>query len=120
MYGLDWATPAAGGEGAVEVGAGPGPAGARPQAATAYQYANILALERSVGARAARDPASGEMTFSYASATGVRHSVWYMDARAVLDALALARAAGLGVGMWRLGAEDQSLWASPLVGAARR
>jgi hypothetical protein len=41
-----------------------------------------------------------------------------MDARAVLDVIAIARANGLGAGLWRLGEEDQALWSSPLVGRA--
>ncbi len=93
MYGLDW------GEGG-----------------SAYQYSAIRQLQRSVGARALREGASGELTFSYTGASGARHSVWYMDARSVLDVIALARASGLRVGLWRLGEEDQSLWSSPLVG----
>jgi spore germination protein YaaH len=94
MYGLDWPE----GEGAGQ--------------ATAYQYSGITALARSVGATPVRDPASQELTFSY-SQDGVSHQVWYLDARAVRAVLAIGRAHGLGVGLWRLGREDQSLWSSP-------
>jgi spore germination protein len=93
MYGLDWA-----GEG------GPG------TMATAYQYSGVRALVRSVAATPVRDPASGEMTFTYTSPDGVVHTVWYMDAHTVLDILSIARANGLAVGLWRLGKEDQGLW----------
>jgi spore germination protein YaaH len=96
MYGLDWS------EGA--------PAGK----ATAYEYSGITALARSVGARPSRDSASQEMTFSY-TAAGVTHRVWYMDARTVLALLNIGRAHGLGVGVWRLGGEDQRLWSSSLL-----
>jgi spore germination protein YaaH len=96
MYGLDWS------EGA--------PAGR----ATAYEYSGITALARSVGATPSRDSASQEMTFSY-TAAGVTHRVWYMDARTVLALLNIGRAHGLGVGVWRLGGEDQRLWSSPLL-----
>jgi spore germination protein YaaH len=98
MYGLDWGV----------AGAGAG----------ALQYSGITGLEQRVGAHAAREAASGEMTFRYTAASGVAHSVWYMDARAVLDVIAIARANGLGAGLWRLGEEDQALWSSPLVGRA--
>lgn len=98
MYGLDWPLP-----------------GGRPHRATALQYAPILALAQSVGATPARDPRSGEMTFAYARA-GVPHRVWYLDARAVLDRIAIARRYGLAAGVWRLGEEDQELWFSPVVG----
>jgi spore germination protein YaaH len=94
MYGLDWPIP-----------------GGRPNRATALQYASILALAQSVGATPVRDPRSGEMTFAYTRA-GVSHRVWYLDARAILDRIALARRYGLAAGVWRLGEEDQALWSS--------
>lgn len=100
MYGLDWST---------------GSEAAQP--ATAYEYSGIRALAGSVGAAPMRDPASGELTFSYTTAAGVTHRVWYMDARAVLGVLRIARSEKLAVGLWRLGSEDQALWSSlPLTG----
>ncbi len=96
MYGLDW------------------PEGAPAPRASAYEYSGITALARSVGATPARDSASQEMTFSYTDA-GVTHRVWYMDARSVLALLEIGRAHGLGVGVWRLGGEDQRLWSSSLL-----
>ena len=98
MYGLDWA-----GEGGPD------------DPATAYQYASVLALQRSVGATPTRDPASGELTFRYTTPAGVTHQVWYLDARSVADMLQIARADRLAVGLWRLGREDQRLWSSPAV-----
>jgi spore germination protein YaaH len=93
MYGLDWA-----GEGGSD------------NPATALQYSGVVALEHSVGAIPTRDPASGELRFGYTSPEGVAHTVWYMDARSVLDILGVARANGLTGGLWRLGREDQGLW----------
>jgi spore germination protein YaaH len=55
------------------------------------------------------------MTFAYAGPAGEAHRVWYMDARSVLDVLAIARAGGLRGGLWRLGEEEQSMWSSPLL-----
>lgn len=95
MYGLDWPMP-----------------GGRPGRATALQYAGVLALAQSVGATPVRDPASGEMTFAYTRA-GVSHRVWYEDAHAILERIAIARRRGLPAGVWRLGEEDQTLWSSP-------
>jgi spore germination protein len=97
MYGLDWP-------------AGGGPA----HAATAYQFANVVALAHAVGAHVTRDAASGELTFSYTDAAGVSHQVWYMDATAVVALLRIAHAHGLQTGVWRLGEEDQALWSSSL------
>jgi spore germination protein YaaH len=90
MYGLDWAT------------AGD---------ATAYQYANIVQLAESVDAKPTRDTASDEMTFAYTRA-GVRHTVFYLDGSAIAARLRVGLDAGLQVGVWRLGSEDQSLWSA--------
>jgi spore germination protein YaaH len=95
MYGLDWA-------------AHGGPA----HPATALQYAAVIALAHSAGGRPARDPASGEMTFSYNRA-GLAHHVWYLDAQAIAQRLGIARRFGLAVGLWRLGEEDQEIWGLP-------
>ena len=95
MYGLDWGAPG--------------------EPAKAYQYSDVLALQRSVGATPTRDPASGEMSFSYTTAAGVPHQVWYLDAHSVAQILRIGRADGLAVGLWRLGREDQRLWSSATV-----
>jgi spore germination protein YaaH len=97
MYGLDW--PELPGE---------GPAVAR-------QYDEVLELARRVGADPHRDPASQEMTFTYTAPDGALHTVWYMDAHAVDSVLEIGRQAGLGVGLWRLGSEDQRLWSAGVV-----
>jgi spore germination protein len=134
MYGLDWPTappvgtpsegstegssgnspsggssgnsPSSGSSGESSVGqGGPGTRG------TARQFSNIATLAHSVGAKPLRDSSADEVTFAYTH-EGVPHRVWYLDARAILDRLKLARAHSLAVGVWRLGAEDQSLWSS--------
>ena len=96
MYGLDWA-----GEG-----------GSPALMAKAYQYDEVLALQHAVGATPHRDPATGEMNFTYQS-EGVLHHVWYLDAHSVAQILRVGRLDGLAVGVWRLGMEDQRLWSSP-------
>ncbi len=106
MYGLDWAATAPNGQPLSSQSMRP---------ASAFQYPRAVQLARSVGAHVARDPLSGELSFSYAAAGGVTHDVWYMDAQSVLDMLRIARHAGFQVGLWRLGSEDQSLWSSPLI-----
>ncbi|HEX4482942.1 MAG TPA: glycosyl hydrolase family 18 protein [Solirubrobacteraceae bacterium] len=102
MYGLDWAD-----------GGGP----AHP--ATAYQYANVVALARAEHAVVRRDPASGELTFDYTDALGAPHVVWYMDTTSVVALLRIAREHALATGVWRLGEEDQALWSSPLTASPR-
>jgi spore germination protein YaaH len=100
MYALDW--PEGEGEG--------------PVRASASQYSEILALARRVGAVPRRDPASQELTFTYRAPDGSRHVVWYMDAHAVDEVLRIGREAGLEVGLWRLGSEDQRVWSAGLLG----
>ncbi|HXA54064.1 MAG TPA: glycosyl hydrolase family 18 protein, partial [Solirubrobacteraceae bacterium] len=116
LYGLDWSLAAhsARRAGALRPGvarAGSPRAPVAPGQAVALQYAGVLALARVLGVTPLRDPASGELTFSY-TREGVAHRVWYLDARAALERIAIARHYGLAAGVWRLGEEDQSLWAA--------
>jgi len=98
MYGFDWT--------------GAGGAG---NEATPLEYADIRALIARVGATPRYDAAAQESTFTY-SAGGQTHTVWYLDAQAIGQRFALAKARGLGgVGVWHLGTEDQSVWGNPLV-----
>ncbi len=89
LYGLDWA---AGGQ------------------ATALQFSGVAALVHQFAVKPLLDRSADELTFAY-ERTGVAHRVWYLDAHSVLDRLRIARAAGLAIGVWRLGEEDQGLWA---------
>ena len=41
------------------------------------------------------------------------YTAYYATAQSVQGRLGLARAAGLGVGLWRLGDEDQETWNIP-------
>ncbi len=129
MYGLDWPTapgaPAgapsespSGGSSGEQVGGSSGESsvgqGGPGTRGTARQFSNIATLAHAVGAKPLRDSSADEVTFAY-QREGVTHRVWYLDARAILDRLKLARAHGLAVGVWRLGTEDQSLWSSAVV-----
>ena len=92
LYGFDW------------------PAGAK---ATPLEDDGIQALLAQVGATAQWDPVAQEPYFTYTDGSGIAHSVYYANAPSVDARFALARAHGMGVGMWRLGSEDQTLWADP-------
>jgi spore germination protein YaaH len=98
MYGMDW------------------PAGGGPQhPATPLEHTDILALMARVGSSPIVDPVAAAPHFSYVDAQGVGHDVWYTDA-ATLDAhIRLAHDRGMGFGVWRLGREDQTIWAHPLL-----
>jgi spore germination protein len=94
LYAMDW--PAGGGS-------------AHP--ATSLEYSDLSALIARVGALPVRDPAADAWTFKYVDADGVPHEVWYTDSATQASRVALARSYGLGYGFWRLGNEDQRLWA---------
>jgi spore germination protein YaaH len=83
--------------------------------ATSYEYADAQSLIARVGASPRLDAATDSMTFSYQDAGGNAHEVWYSDANTTGDRMQAARSAGLGVGFWRLGNEDQRLWSNPLL-----
>ena len=69
------------------------------------------ALAARVGASIARDPASGNETFAYVSGDGIRHQVWFVDARAFAAEARLGAGYGVrGVALWRLGLEDPAIW----------
>jgi spore germination protein YaaH len=99
LYGMDWA-----GDGGAD------------EPATSLEYEDVMALARRVGATPVLD-SSGSKYFAYTGADGKRHQVWYADAETLSMRLAIAREAGLGVGFWRLGNEDQRLWSDPLLAA---
>jgi len=98
LYAMDWK-----GEG--------GPA----NPADSYEYAEALTTAQAMGATLRHEPVPDGMTFSYTDAGGAPHAVWLADATTVERRFALATARGIGIGVWRLGREDQRLWASPLL-----
>jgi spore germination protein YaaH len=99
MYGIDW--PNGGGS------ANPG---------TALEFDDVTALESEVGATPEWEPVAAEPHFSYVDASGVPHSVWYADQQSVGVRAQLAESLGLGIGLWHLGSEDQSIWELPQLG----
>ncbi len=99
LYGIDW--PNGGGA------ANPG---------TPLEFDNVTALESEVGATPEWEPVAAEPHFSYTDASGVSHSVWYTDQQSVAVRAQLAESLGLGIGLWHLGAEDQSIWELPQLG----
>jgi spore germination protein YaaH/chitodextrinase len=92
LYGFDW------------------PLGAR---ATPLEFDDIQTLLMQVHATQAWDPVAQEPYFTYPDATGVVHTVYFANAPSVDARFAVARANGIGVGMWRLGSEDQTVWNDP-------
>ena len=98
LYGVDW----------------PRSSGAGPPA-TALEWSDVAALSARAGVPPAYDATAHETHFAYTDAAGVRHQVWATNAGAVLERMRLFGSNGYGVGVWRLGREDQALWANPLL-----
>jgi spore germination protein YaaH len=101
MYGIDW--PDGGGA------ANPG---------TPLEYENVMTLAEEYGVTPEWEPVAADPHFSYVDANGVQHSVWYTDRQSIGVRVALARSLGLGVGLWHLGSEDQSIWELPGLGGS--
>ena len=93
MYGIDW--PNGGGA------SNPG---------TPLEYDNVMAEAGEFGATPEWEPTAAEPHFNYVDASGVQHSVWYSDQQSIAAHVAVAESLGLGVGLWHLGSEDQSIW----------
>ena len=99
MYGLDW--PNGGGS-------------ANP--ATPLEFDNVAAEESEFGVLPEWEPTAAEPHFSYTDASGVHHDVWYTDQQSLGVRAQLAESLGLGIGLWHLGSEDQSIWELPQLG----
>ena len=101
MYGIDW--PNGGGS------ANPG---------TPLEFNDIMALASLYGATPEWEPTAADPHFSYVDPGGVHHDVWYSDQQSIATRVALAESLGLGVGLWHLGSEDQSIWELPGLGGS--
>ena len=96
LYALDW------------------PAGGGPDhPATALHYTEVQALIARYGVTPAYDAEKDSWHFGYTDASGVPHEVWYSDAAVVGRRVDLALQHGFNVGFWRIGQEDERIWAHP-------
>ena len=73
-----------------------------------------MALKARVGALDGYDAVAHEPTFTY-SAGGTVHTVYYATGASIAERLGYYRSKGYGMGMWRLGREDPSIWSNPAV-----
>ncbi len=99
MYGIDWPD-----------GGGPSNPG------TPLEYDNVMALASEYDVTPEWESTAADPHFSYVDSAGVIHSVWYTDQQSIGLRVALAESLGLGVGLWHLGSEDQSIWELPGLG----
>ena len=93
LYGIDWAN-----------GGGPGHPG------TPMEFAQIHSLQSALGITPEWEATAQSPHFSYVDESGASHQVWYVDQQSLAQRASLAASLGLGVGLWRLGEEDQSIW----------
>jgi peptidoglycan/xylan/chitin deacetylase (PgdA/CDA1 family)/spore germination protein YaaH len=57
------------------------------------------------------DPSSREPWYTYAAGDGSIHTAWFSDAASLQPLVLDSLAAGLaGIGLWRMGTEDEGLW----------
>jgi spore germination protein YaaH len=99
LYTMDWAA---------------GGGGAHP--ADAYEYADLQSLIQRTGATPAYDPTQDSWHITYTGSDGLPHDAWYPQADTLSHRLQAAKDHHLGgVGFWRLGHEDQSMWSQPLL-----
>jgi spore germination protein YaaH len=98
LYGFDWPN-----------------GGGSSNPATALEHSEVMALAAAVRARPTLDPTAYAWHFSYRDSSGTPHDVWYGDATTVGARIQLARSRGLGIGLWRLGSEDQRVWENPML-----
>jgi spore germination protein YaaH len=97
LYGMDW--PNGGGSAANE--------------ASALHWPEIQALLAQRGVQPVFDATANSYRVNYTDDNGTPRELWYSDAKAVGDRIALARERGLKVGFWRLGQEDPGVWTEP-------
>jgi spore germination protein YaaH len=101
MYGIDW--PGAGGP------SNPG---------TPLEYSNVMALVNEHAVLPQYDSVAQDSDFTYIGEGGVTHTVWYTDQQSIAARLEVAASLGLGVGLWHMGTEDQSIWELPGLGGS--
>lgn len=84
--------------------------------ASSYQYADAMSLAANLGVTPTYSSTSDAYTFNYTDGAGTPHTVWFTNAQTEADRITLAHNAGFGgVGFWRLGHEDQSVWNNPVL-----
>jgi spore germination protein YaaH len=81
---------------------------------TPIEYGDLLGIIANHGGTPVLDSATNTWHYTYNDAIGY-HDVWYPDATTVATRVRVAQARGLGIGMWRLGTEDQRIWNDPLL-----
>ncbi len=75
------------------------------------KFSEVMALADDTGALPAMDPESRNMHFAYIEDEKTTHNVWFLNGvTAWNQKISLDRLGVAGVAVWRLGAEDPSIW----------
>jgi spore germination protein YaaH len=98
MFGIDWPN----GGGAANRG-------------TPLEFSDVVGQLARLGVTPVWDPVQGGLHYGYREANGTYHDVWYTNASTLSIRMQIAKARGLGIGLWRLGREDAQIWDNPLI-----
>ncbi len=99
LYGIDWPN-----------------GGGRANPGSALEFNSIVTLESELGIVPEWEATAQSPHFSYVDGAGVNHEVWYVDQQSLAARAAVATSLGMGIALWRLGEEDQSVWELPTLG----
>ena len=81
------------------------------ESALELTFQDVMELARDNGRTPAMDPGTLNPTFHWTDDDSTRSIVWFLDGATGWDQIRAAERAGVaGVGVWRLGSEDPSLW----------
>ena len=81
------------------------------ETATELTFQDVMMAARDHQLRPAMDSLNRNPVFSWNDPGGTGHIVWYLDGVTAYNQLHIARSRGVGgIGIWRLGSEDPSIW----------
>lgn len=81
------------------------------ESATELTFQDVMQLARDNGRVPQMDPATINPTFNWTDSSNVSNIVWYLDGVTAWNEIRAAERVGAaGVGIWRLGSEDPSIW----------
>jgi spore germination protein YaaH len=98
MFGIDWPNGGGGANGG-----------------TPLEFSDVVGQLARFGVTPVWDPVQGGLHYGYRDANGTYHDVWYTNASTLAIRIQIAKARGLGVGLWRLGREDPQIWDNPQI-----
>ena len=81
------------------------------QSATELTFQDVMQVARTHGRAPAMDSGAANPTLAWSDSDSTSHIVWFLDGVTAYNQIRRALPSGVrGVGVWRLGSEDPSLW----------